>query len=547
MEGKTWREIPIKDIETMLSIKNAKGMWGKLWGDLTGNGYRHPPKGRAFLTYLFTVILCVSSPEGDSPRDLDAFFNSFEDVLKPIFDLINWDGDAGEPWTKKYKHYLHAIAEPKRDEPLPDDDTNTTKEIMDAMDAAKEKMSNGSFYQAVFVAEKYRTSKDLLLGSLIDTICNWTVAYNNTPDLNNEPNRFKQRDLEEGKHNLEEKIAGSGLYEIWNNWHQEQRKQLEDKIKAIPAGEVALEYLEQGAVKQIIFNGAPGTGKSYLSELLARYLGAKLPGAEHPYVRVQFHPSYDYTDFVEGLRPVKEGDSLTYGKLDGHFKKFCRQVVKKGDSDKKYFFLIDEINRADLSKVFGELMYCLEADKRGPDHTVNTQYQNLPTYDPQRKGDLPEKEDAFAADGFYIPENVYILGTMNDIDRSVESMDFALRRRFVFMELGVTEENLEQAFQSKKMGFESRIAKLLAADVAALNKTIEQKGKDYGLGPDYFISAGQFSGLPVKKDNLNDVKNFVWKFRIEPLLREYLRGEGDVDKFIEDCRTDFIAAGDKKP
>lgn len=340
----------------------------------------------------------------------------------------------------------------------------------------------------------------------------------------------RQQQLGPVREQLEDKLEEGNFYRIWDNW---LREKIRGKIKDISAGKDALEHLERGGVKQIIFNGAPGTGKSYVSELLARCLGAVLPGEEHPYVRVQFHPSYDYTDFVEGLRPVEIESENKFVKLDGHFKRFCRQVVKKGDPDKKYFFLIDEINRADLSKVFGELMFCLEADKRGAEHTVRTQYQNLPTYDLDESKKLTE--DVFAG-GFYIPQNVCIIGTMNDIDRSVESMDFALRRRFEFIELKVSRDTLEPAFRA--MGFSTEIAAALAESVDALNKKIESNGN---LNRDYFISQGQFANLQglVELDDMNAVKKHVWKYRIKPLLREYLRGEneGEIEKFLHDCTT----------
>lgn len=312
-------------------------------------------------------------------------------------------------------------------------------------------------------------------------------------------------------------------------------------------------------IKQIILTGAPGTGKTYIAEKAAELLGSPLPQTEEGpqpkkkrYYRVQFHPSYDYTDFVEGLRPIEgEDGKLSFVKKDGHFKKFCRDIVKKNketcpekegkdDPGRKYFFLIDEINRADLSKVFGELMFCLESDKRG--ERVQTQYQTLPTYD------VNKEEDVFS-DGFFIPKNVYIIGTMNDIDRSVESMDFALRRRFVFCEIEVEETLLIKAFQSGNFGeLLQKNAKKIAEQINALNKVIynneegeeDKEGKELGLNKQYNISQGQFTGLPEEK-NFDELREFVWKYRLEPLLREYVRGEDitKVDAFILKCQEKF--------
>lgn len=309
--------------------------------------------------------------------------------------------------------------------------------------------------------------------------------------------------------------------------------------------ESAVKRLNDG-VRQIIFTGAPGTGKTCFAKLIARYQGGiqfwqKTPCA---YTLVQFHPSYDYTDFVEGLRPVQLGENgrMAFVKLDGTFKAFCRSVLRYGDPEETYFFLIDEINRAELPKVFGELMYCLEADKRGEENRVQTQYQNLPAYELEggvlRKIQDGEQGDVFAQ-GFYIPKNVCILGTMNDIDRSVESMDFALRRRFEWKSVEVTEEYLKKSLE--KMGLPESEA--LSARTMALNQALLSQGDRYGLSKQYFIAQGQFANLPARQEwKPADLAGYVWDYRIEPLLREYLRGESEqnITEFLQACKSAFL-------
>lgn len=210
------------------------------------------------------------------------------------------------------------------------------------------------------------------------------------------------------------------------------------------------------------------------------------------------------------------------------------------------FFIIDEINRANLSKVFGELMYCLEKDKRGKANHIQTQYQNLDTYDLSQKAYLvkpssehPEKlHDCFKG-GFYIPKNVVVIGTMNDIDRSVDSMDFALRRRFDWVEFKVGQDTLISAFQSGNYGeVIAQEAQLLASCVMSLNEYLSAAGADYGLNRQYYISQGQFSNLPTGSLMLSEIVDYAWEYRIESLLREYLRGESEekISEFIEGAK-----------
>lgn len=321
-------------------------------------------------------------------------------------------------------------------------------------------------------------------------------------------------------------------------------KELQGDETLSTQGEEIQNRINKGNVSQIIFTGAPGTGKTREAKLIAKSFDTK-------YEMVQFHPSYDYTDFVEGLRPVTVEDGegkggMTFVKCDGAFKSFCRWVVKNGSPNKKYFFIIDEINRADLSKVFGELMYCLEKDKRGKEHHIQTQYQNLPTYEIKDKKAVEIKDDCDCfKDGFYIPENVVIIGTMNDIDRSVESMDFALRRRFEFEEFKVDDTMLENAF--KAMGIEDakniteRVMKL--NHVISYNKKEDEKnfGEEFGLNEQYYISQGQFSDFRGDTRSAAMVCQDVWDSHIKLLLREYVRGEDKnrVKEFISACGKAF--------
>ena len=194
---------------------------------------------------------------------------------------------------------------------------------------------------------------------------------------------------------------------------------------------------------------------------------------------------------------------------------------------RKFVFIIDEINRGEMSKIFGELFFSIDPGYRGKEGAIRTQYANMATE--QNEFDNVLKSEDFGH--FFVPENVYIIGTMNDIDRSVESMDLAMRRRFTFFEIKAKDTQKDILAQ---LNDESK--KTAEECMNKLNNAIWDDSKKEGiLSSDYQIGAAYFKKL---KDLNNDF-DLLWKYNLEPLLREYLRGQGDVENKLDQLENAY--------
>ena len=236
--------------------------------------------------------------------------------------------------------------------------------------------------------------------------------------------------------------------------------------------------------KNIILQGAPGVGKTFTAKRLAySIIGSKNPDRVQ---MIQFHQSYSYEDFIEGYRPTENGFTIK----KGSFYKFCK--IAEEDDENDYFFIIDEINRGNLSKIFGELFMLIEKDKRGI-----------------------ELQLLYSDENFSVPPNVYIIGMMNTADRSLAMLDYALRRRFSFFTMKPGFNTI--GFQTYQDSLKSDAFKKLISCIKQLNSKI---AADISLGEGFCIGHSYFCGLTAKTATVQTLTSII-EYELIPLLKEY--------------------------
>jgi len=344
--------------------------------------------------------------------------------------------------------------------------------------------------------------------------------------------------------------------------------------------------------KQVIFVGPSGTGKTYEVRKYARRMTKGYDGFKF----VQFHQSYEYSDFIEGLRPVNIVNSTTPTnvRLDGIFKAFCRKIVEdnleyaipgfmsmysekkqkvvqrlyesirdrkeaiddgmtndyfgpeteeykfeKGTRD--YYLIIDEVNRADVSKVFGDVLFALDEDYRGIENRFDTRLSNLKAYHIVQADDIGKanystshigfaeqmKFDCFE-NGFFIPRNLHIVCTMNEVDNDASTMDFAFKHKFNWININTEDimlTSLKDIHKDKSIFWLDR----LAENVNLVNRLISE-----GISPEHRIGPAFFKNLNESSYSID----VVFDNTIEPILKEYLKGKPEeiTDRFISECR-----------
>lgn len=300
------------------------------------------------------------------------------------------------------------------------------------------------------------------------------------------------------------------------------RPTLEDLAAKTHLRTAELEEIESllQSKRQLILAGPPGSGKTYVGELLARYMvGIPLDGPTDEHVLLlQFHQSYSYEDFVQGIRPeTSPSGALEYHVRDGLFKRLC--TLAHNDPERSFVVVIDEINRGNISRIFGELLLLLE---------YRTKQVRLPYARPE---DPP----------FAIPDNVFIIGTMNTADRSLTQLDFALRRRFYFYELLPVvdgEAPVLASWLSEWGAVPQEARERVLRLFLALNERISRElGQEFQIGHSYFMVDGIW--------NLPELAR-VWRHAVRPLLEEYFFSHRDREQALREFDMERLLAASER-
>lgn len=294
----------------------------------------------------------------------------------------------------------------------------------------------------------------------------------------------------------------------------------------------------------VIMYGPPGTGKTYS---VVNSLDFVSQGDSSRYEVLQFHPSFTYEDFIEGIKPkgVSKDGNIRFELVNGIFKNFC--IKAKNTPDKSFYFVVDEINRANLSSVFGETLSLLEKDYRhsgtGNKNLIRTQYSTL--IDDLIKEDKKYESLAYTIDNnevkFGVPENVFFIGMMNDVDKSIDAFDLALRRRFKWIRKDCDYDVIEEETRFKRKEDFSNIGQYIKA-CEKLNNYISAElglGKSYEFGHSFFM---KMSDIAKRKEITQHNLETLFNLYLRPTLKEYLRAvfaESELDGKLDEALNRF--------
>ena len=290
--------------------------------------------------------------------------------------------------------------------------------------------------------------------------------------------------------------------------------------------------LTQNGIKNIIYYGAPGTGKTKFVKDCLDILDPNRTRTEW----VQFHSGFEYEDFIDGIKPIGiQNGNLNLALTNGIFKEFCLKAAQ--NEKENFFFIVDEINRADIAAVFGETLSLLEENYRGKSSAIKIKnsalMEDIIVSDASKKslcidyGNLQTK--------FYIPANIYFIGMMNDVDKSIDCFDLALRRRFAWVLMECDYEVVENVTDEDYTAKCKNLNQYITGKTYELNGKQEQDGlnlgRAYEIGHSYFL----------KKEAMSEQQ--IWDRHIEPILREYIRtqfGDRDAEDKLNIAREIFV-------
>ena len=331
-------------------------------------------------------------------------------------------------------------------------------------------------------------NKTMINGEEYLTICDKLIE-----SINN--NNYEFKDLTELSFSayytiniIQKNTDKDGNMNIENNFNKYDKNKFLQEVYITEKEYDKLEKLIKDK-KNIILQGSAGVGKSYAAKRLAySIIGEK----DNERVKmIQFHQSYSYEDFIMGYRPNENGFELK----EGVFYKFCKEAEMDENKENKYFLIIDEINRGNISKIFGELFMLIENDKRGEEYALELVY----------------KDD----EKFFVPENLYIIGLMNTADRSLAMLDYALRRRFIFIDIEPAFNKPQFKNDLENKNIDKDLINKIIEKFIKLNETIKSDktlGKGYTIGHSYFCNRKN-----LNKEDYEDIINY----EIAPTLREY--------------------------
>ncbi len=435
----------------------------------------------------FSVLLhqCPDLKE----EDFNTLYNAFYDVLA----ICGYDFNSSDNHTILYLNIFQRLIDYFKDGKIKFDVKSGTVGQIDSglIEKLKECYEINKFVCKIklFIKENYTPLKSLEI--------DWDKFKNNLDDINKE---------------LFDRNSG-----IWRQ-----------------VGKIAGAFygLTKNDLKNIIYYGAPGTGKTKFVKDCLDILDPNRTRTEW----VQFHSGFEYEDFIDGIKPIGiQNGNLNLALTNGIFKEFCLKAAQ--NTDENFFFIVDEINRADIAAVFGETLSLLEENYRGKSSAIKIKnsalMEDIIVSDASKKslcidyGNLQTK--------FYIPANIYFIGMMNDVDKSIDCFDLALRRRFAWVLMECNYEVVENVTDEDYTAKCKNLNQYITGKTYELNGKQEQDGlnlgRAYEIGHSYFL----------KKEAMSEQQ--IWDRHIEPILREYIRtqfGDRDAEDKLNIAREIFV-------